>query len=105
MKSFVPTIGRWYQEETTQQLFEIVAIEAEDASIQVQYLDGEIASFELEAWAEMALSLAAAPEDWRSAFELDQDDQLDPDAAQHPLQWSSPVNSIEPDTVLGVEDP
>ena len=45
-----------------------------------------------------------APEDWRAAFELDDDDMLDPDLPIHPEDWGSPLNSIEPDAMYGVED-
>ncbi|MEM6302813.1 MAG: DUF6763 family protein [Pseudomonadota bacterium] len=104
MTEFVPRIGSWYQDLDTRALFEIVAHDREQAAVQVQYLDGEIADFDIEIWAELSLAAAAAPEDWRSAFELDEENELDPDAALHPTQWVSPVFRIEPDTIVGVED-
>ncbi|WP_414980420.1 DUF6763 family protein [Congregibacter sp.] len=104
MSQFVPTIGRWYQDRESRQLFEIVSMDLDEANVQVQYLDGELADFEFDVWAELNLAIAAAPEDWRTAFELDLADEIDPDAAMHPLQWASPLSNIEPDTVLGLDD-
>jgi hypothetical protein len=104
MGHFVPTIGFWYQEADSGQLFEVVSVDHEAGTVEVQYLGGEIADFDIEAWAELALAPAAAPEDWRSAFELDSDDIQDPDAAMHPLQWGSPLAGIEPDRMLGVDE-
>ena len=104
MSRLLPEIGRWYLEQSSRQLFEIVAYDRDEGTLQIQYLDGEIADYDLEAWGEMSLLAAAAPEDWRTAFELDQDMELDPDAAIHPPQWGSPLSRIEPDTVLGIED-
>jgi hypothetical protein len=104
MGAFVPKIGQWFQEDDSGQLFEIVSFDYEAGSVEVQYLDGEIADFDLDAWAALPLSPAAAPEDWRTAFELDSNDAFDPDAAMHPLQWSNPLSGIEPDTMLGVDD-
>ena len=52
----------------------------------------------------MLLQKAEAPEDWRSAFELDDEDLLDPDLPMHPEDWTNPINSIEPDVMCGVED-
>lgn len=104
MSEFVPKLGRWYQDRESSQLFEIVSLDMDDATVQVQYLDGELADFELDAWAQMNLAMAAAPEDWRSAFELDGADEIDPDAAMHPLQWANPLSNIEPETVLGLDD-
>ena len=52
----------------------------------------------------MRLQHAEAPEDWRAAFELDDEDLLDPDLPMQPEDWNSPLNSIEPDAMYGVED-
>ncbi|WP_439107071.1 DUF6763 family protein [Congregibacter sp.] len=104
MSQFVPKLGRWYQDRESGQLFEIVSLDLDEANVQVQYLDGELADFDLDVWAELSLRTAAAPEDWRTPFELDDADEIDPDAAMHPLQWSSPLSNIEPDTVLAIED-
>ncbi len=100
----VPKIGRWYQDQQSGKLFEIVALDDEGSAVQVQYVDGEIESLDLDVWAEMTLQAAAAPEDWRTAFELDLEDGLDPDAPLHPLEGGSPLNRIEPETMLGVEE-
>lgn len=104
MSRVVPEIGRWYQDSISGQVFEIVALDQDEGTVQVQFFDGEIADFDLEAWGEMALVPAAAPEDWRSAFELDDVLEIDPDAPLHPLQWGSPLSRIEPDTTLAIED-
>ena len=65
---------------------------------------GEVAEYDLDAWREMLLQPAEAPEDWRSAFELDDEDMLDPDLPMHPEDWNNPLNSIETDIMNGVED-
>ncbi|EED33078.1 conserved hypothetical protein [gamma proteobacterium NOR5-3] len=104
MSQYVPKLGLWYQDRESGQMFEIVSLDLDEANVQVQYVDGEIADFDLDAWADLRLALAAAPEDWRSAFELDEADAQDPDAAMHPLQWGNPLSNIEPDSVLGLDD-
>lgn len=38
-----------------------------------------------------------------SAFELDDDNLLDPDLPLHPEDWATPLNLIEPETMCGVE--
>ncbi|MEM8491164.1 MAG: DUF6763 family protein [Pseudomonadota bacterium] len=104
MSDFYPKIGRWYQDLETRALFEIVAHDREESTVQVQFLDGEIADFDVETWAELQLVAAAAPEDWRTAYELDESDAVDPDAVFHPTQWVSPVTEMEPDVVVALED-
>lgn len=104
MSRYPPLVGQWYEELDSGQLFEIVAYDRDSATVQVQYLDGEITDYDLESWGQLDLAPAPEPEDWRSAFELDEESRLDPDAAMHPLQWGSPLSRVEPDTVLGIED-
>jgi len=53
-----------------------------------------VAEYEIDAWREMLLEPAEAPEDWRAPFELDDDDMLDPDLPMHPEEWASPLSSI-----------
>lgn len=100
MSSFLPKIGQWYQDRESGQLFEIVAIDRDEGALQLQFLDGEISDCDLDSWAELALARAAEPEDWRSAFEIDEDTET----ALHPIQWGNPLLDIEPDTMLAVDD-
>jgi hypothetical protein len=104
MKMLSPVVGAWYKDRQTQEVFEVIDWDPTNLSIETQYLDGEVSEYDLDAWREMQLEAVAAQEDWRAAFELDDDDLLDPDLPMHPQDWSSPVNSIEPDAMYGVED-
>ena len=52
----------------------------------------------------MLLESVEPQEDWRAPFELCDEDLLDPDLPMHPQDWANPVNSIEPDTMYGVEE-
>lgn len=104
MSRLTPEVGQWYLDSRSGQLFEIVASDGSEGSIQVQFLDGEVTDYDLESWAELALQSAAAPEDWRTGFEVAPEENIDPDAAFHPTSWSSPLSEIEPDTMVGVED-
>lgn len=104
MKMLSPVVGRWYKDLETGTLFEVVAWDETSLTIETQYLDGEIAEYDLDVWRMMPLAPAAAPEDWRSPFELDNEDNLDPDLPFHPEDWNNPVATIEPDAMYGVED-
>jgi hypothetical protein len=104
MKMLSPTVGAWYRDLQTGAVFEVVDWDPETLTIETQYLEGEVSEYDLDAWREMPLEAVEAPEDWRAAFELDDDDLLDPDLPMHPQDWASPVNSMEPDTMYGVED-
>ncbi|MFT4822637.1 MAG: hypothetical protein ACJAUG_002292 [Halioglobus sp.] len=104
MKMLNPEVGGWYQDIQTSALFEIVAWDPSAHTIETQYLDGEVSEYDLDAWREMRLVKAEAPEDWRTPFELDDGDGLDPDLPFHPEDWNNPINSIEPEFMQGVDD-
>jgi len=104
MKMLSPVIGGWYKDRQTSALFEVVDWDPTTLTIETQYLDGEVAEYDLDSWRQMPLERAEAPEDWRAAFELDDEDLLDPDLPMHPDDWSNPLNHIEPDTMYGVEE-
>ena len=95
MKMLSPVVGGWFKDLQTSALFEVVDWDPSTLTIETQYLDGE---------REMLLQKAEAPEDLRSAFELDDEDLLDPDLPMHPEDWTNPLNSIEPEAMYGVED-
>lgn len=104
MKMLSPVIGGWYKDLQNNVLFEVVDWDPTTLTIEMQYLDGEVAEYDLDGWREMLLQHAEAPEDWRAAFELDDEDLLDPDLPMHPEEWGNPLNFIEPDAMYGVED-
>lgn len=104
MKMLNPEVGEWYQDIQTAAIFEIVAWDPPAHTIETQYLDGEVSEYDLDGWREMQLVKVEAPEDWRTPFELDDDDALDPDLPFHPEDWNGPLNSIEPEFMHGVDD-
>ena len=104
MKMLSPDVGGWYKDLQSNMLFEVVAWDPSSLTIEAQYLDGEVTEYDLDAWRQLLLQRAEAPEDWRSAYELDDEDGLDPDLPFHPEDWNSPINSIAPDAMYGVEE-
>ena len=98
-----PTVGNWYQDADTGSIFEVVAFDDEDGTVEIQHLEGEIEEFDLDSWSEMRLGDIAPPEDWRSGFELSQEDAADPDQTLQPEDWSGALKQIDADQA-GIED-
>lgn len=95
MNSLLPKISAWYQDRVTGALFEVVAMD--DDSIECQHIDGEVGEYDAGTWDELDLLGAEAPEDWRSPFELSDDDRLYYDSDIVPENWSGALSGIEPD--------
>ena len=103
MASSKPIIGNWYQNPEVGSVFEVVAFDEEEETVEIQHLDGEVEEYDLDTWKEMNLAGIAPPEDWRSGFELSQEDSADPDDTQRPEDWSGALNQIEPEEI-GIDD-
>ncbi len=61
MATFYPSIGSWYQELATGQLFEVVAFDDKSNTIEIQYEDGDLAEYDMESWQHLDITMAAEP--------------------------------------------
>jgi hypothetical protein len=72
-----PIVGQWYRGGTNE-LFEVVAIDDQDQTIEIQYFDGTVAEMEFDSWNEHLLDElidpADAPEDWSGAVDVEAED-------------------------------
>jgi hypothetical protein len=75
-----PDVGKWYRADGGE-AFEVVALDEEDGTVEVQYFDGTVAEFEIEDWeaqrASGAIEDAEPPEDWTGSVDADVEDDDD----------------------------
>lgn len=69
-----PVVGHWYAHRDKGELFQVVALDEEAGTIEIQEFDGGIDEIDIDEWRAMPVDMAAAPED-----------------------WSGPVDDVEPD--------
>ena len=73
-----PDIGEWYRIRGGDQ-FEVVAVDEDDGTIEVQYFDGTVEELDIADWeaqhAEGAIEDSGAPDDWRGSADADDDDE------------------------------
>lgn len=75
MSDVDPIIGNWYRNEETGNDFEVVALDEDAQTIEIQYFDGELEELDLDAWYELSLEAIEPPEDWSGPFdEMETDD-------------------------------
>jgi hypothetical protein len=72
-----PEIGAWYRIRGGES-FEIVAIDEDDRTIEMQSFDGTVEEMDLEDWgtqrASGEIEDAQAPEDWSGSVDVDSED-------------------------------
>ncbi len=70
MNLVYPVIGQWFR-RLNGTLFEVVAVDEDARTIEVQQFDGTIDEIDLENWADLMLVEVAAPEDWSGSVDMD----------------------------------
>ncbi len=65
----LPRIGEWYLDSESEDEFEVIDVDEELGTVEIQYFDGDVAEFSLEEWNSRELSRIEAPEDWTGALE------------------------------------
>jgi hypothetical protein len=69
-----PGIGNWYR-QNGDALFEVVALDDDDGTIEIQYFDGTVEEMDIEDWTSQwedgALESAEPPEDWSGSVDVE----------------------------------
>lgn len=69
-----PGIGDWYRLDGGA-LFEVVALDDDDGTVEIQYFDGTVEEMDIEdwdtQWEEGALESAEPPEDWSGSVDVE----------------------------------
>jgi hypothetical protein len=99
MNKLVPEVSAWYQDVVSGSLFEVVAYDEETGAIEYQLVDGELGEYDRSGWKESHISRAEAPEDWRSPYELNNEDQVYNDQTIVPDNLSGALSELEPDSL------
>ncbi|HAG71857.1 MAG TPA: hypothetical protein DCL66_06595 [Gammaproteobacteria bacterium] len=99
MQKLLPEVAAWYADAVSGMVFEVVAIDEESRTIEVQFIDGEVGEYDRPTWKSLLLSSIEPPEDWRSPFEVSAEDGLDSDNAIIPDDWSGPLSKFEPEMI------
>jgi hypothetical protein len=73
-----PGIGDWYRLNGGA-LFEVVALDDDDGTVEIQYFDGTLEEMDIEdwdaQWEDGALETAEAPEDWSGSVDVESSDE------------------------------
>jgi len=59
-----PVVGNWYAHLDKGDVFQVVAYDEDDGTIEIQDFDGGLDEVDVDTWRSMPLEAAAPPEDW-----------------------------------------
>ena len=89
-----PVIGYWYR-RTNGNLLKIVAVDEDDATIEVQFFDGTIDEVDVDTWNSLLLERVGAPEDWSGSVDMDPEDFLGDESREIPPGYHDPLSFLD----------
>jgi hypothetical protein len=87
-------IGNWFQSINGDR-FEIVAIDDEEGTLEIQHFDGAIEEIDFDSWAEMEIDPIEPPEDWSGSFDIEREDYGVDLELTAPNDHINPLDDIE----------
>ena len=83
-----PIIGNWYK-TLDDEVFEVVAVDDDDGTIEIQYASGDVEELDLEDWNEMVAGPGEPAEDWSAGFDAEEyvEDYNDIDISVRAEDW------------------
>jgi len=77
-----PEPEQWYLERRTGDMFQVVSVNQDDGSIDIQYTDGTVEEKSMDEWTSIELESCEQPEDWVGPYDdLESDDIGMPEAS------------------------
>jgi hypothetical protein len=89
-----PVIGQWFTRPNGT-LFEVVAIDEDDATVEIQFFDGTIDEVDFDRWPELLLTEASAPEDWSGSVDMDPEDYVGKKDSEMPSGYHDPLAFLD----------
>lgn len=93
-------LENWYQDAESGRSFQVVAIDSETDSIEVQYLNGDVGEYDGASWEDSVFFPIEAPKDWSAPFDDVETDDLgytDPDRHGRDLQEATLDDFLDQD--------
>lgn len=105
MTNPTPVIGEWYRRPGGDS-FEVVAVDPDDRTIEIQYFDGTIEELELDEWRQDAIEATEPPEDWTGSVDVEPEDteneyEAEPNGRD---SWGDPLQSLDRGEVSGYSE-
>ena len=95
-----PVVGDWYRSLEGQE-FEVVAIDQDEGTVEIQYFDGAIEELDFSSWVQTPLQTAQPPEDWSGSVDMMREDFIADTGMTSQENWSSPLDALD---AMAVDD-
>lgn len=91
MAEYEPIVNQWYRQLDKGFQFQVVAVDEEENTVEIQHFDGDLEEFDFDTWEEMELELIEPPEDWTGGMDdIERDDLGYSETEMREGDWSAP---------------
>ena len=87
-------IGDWYRMGDDPP-FEVVAVDSDSETIEIQHFDGTVEEIDFDSWLEMPVEMTVAPEDYSGALDIEREDYAMESDALYMDDWSNPLDQLD----------
>ncbi len=94
MAMLYPIIGQWFSRPSGT-LFEVVAIDDDDRTVEIQQFDGTIDEVDIDNWSDLMLTEVSAPEDWSGSVDMDPEDFVSKKNSDMPSGYHDPLAFLD----------
>lgn len=92
---FDPVVDQWYRHRDKGAMLRVIAVEPAARLVEIQDFDGDIEEMDLDAWRDMDIDLAEAPEDWTGPYDdIGTDDLEHTETAPAPQDWRTSLETL-----------
>jgi len=89
-----PAVGQWYR-GATGEAFEVVALDEDEGTAEIQYFDGALEEIDGDIWSEYGVQPVAPPEDWSGSLDIVLEDYGVDLERVRPDDWRDPQEMLE----------
>ena len=89
-----PIVGEWYQPFEGQD-FEVVAVDRDECTVEIQYFDGAIEELDFTGWGQLSLQGINPPEDWSGPMDMMKEDVVSDTGMTSHEEWTNPLDALD----------
>ena len=99
-----PSVGNWYR-GSNGELFEVVAVDPDDETIELQHFDGTLEEIDFETWNERPPLETTAPEDWTGSVDIEPEENVNEasELGMH-VAWTAPLEFLDRNEAQGYSE-
>ena len=95
MAEIRPEVGEWYLNVEDGRLFEVITVDEDDETIEIQYFESDLEGLDFDTWNELPLTAGSPPEDWTGPYDdLSLDDLGDTEENRSSHNWTNPLKDV-----------